>query len=46
MSHVLFNKMVDADAERSDADITVPDDVSSRTNQTVVSLLDRLRPPA
>ena len=43
-----FNRMADADAERSDAVITVPNDVSissepeanSHTNHTIVSLLD------
>lgn len=42
----MFNKMADADAERSDAVIcTVPDDVPSEphANQTVVSLIDLLK---
>ena len=43
-----FNRMADADAERSDAVITVPVDVpsepeaNSHTNHTIVSLLDRV----
>ena len=44
---LMFNKM--ADAERSAAVIhTVPDEVpcESRTDETVVSLQDRFRPPA